>query len=94
MAKYGGTNAASMNAIKVDQEVIDYIAENGRDYRVSTSCSGPVIVPIEMKAPKETDLKVAVGDNTLYISRVQARYIVRVTADMLDPARYESGSVF
>jgi hypothetical protein len=83
-----------MNDIQVDQGVIDYILENKRDYRVSTSCGGPVIVPIEMKRPKESDLKVKVGANILYISRVQARYIDRVTMDMLDSARYESCSVF
>jgi hypothetical protein len=83
-----------MNKIEVDQAVIDYIISNKRDYRVSTSCGGPVIVPVEMKAPKESDLKVKVGQNILYISRVQARYIARVTMEMLDAARYESCSVF
>jgi hypothetical protein len=83
-----------MHDIQVEQPVIDYILQNKRDYRVSTSCGGPVIVPIEMKSPKESDLKVKVGHNILYISRVQARYINRVTMDMLDRARYESCSVF
>jgi hypothetical protein len=44
-----------------------------------------------MKPPKETDLRVKAGKQTLYISRVQARYIDRVTMDMLfDPARASS----
>lgn len=83
-----------MQSIAVDQEVIDFIVRNKRDYRVSTSCSGPVIVPITVKPPKETDLKVKVGSNILYISRVQARYINRVTPDMLDESRLESCSAF
>ena len=83
-----------MQRITVDQEVIDFILRNKKDYRVSTSCSGPVIVPITVKPPKETDLKVKVGQNTLYISRVQARYIDRVTPDMLDESRMESCSLF
>lgn len=83
-----------MHDIQVEQPVIDYILQNKRDYRVSTSCGGPVLVPIEMKSPKESDLKVKVGHNILYISRVQARYINCVTMDMLDRARYESCSVF
>lgn len=83
-----------MYSISVDQEVIDFIKANQRDYRVSTSCSGPVIVPITVKPPKDTDLKVKVGNNTLYISRVQARYIDRVTSDMLDESRMESCSAF
>lgn len=83
-----------MQRITVDQEVVDFILRNERDYRVSTSCSGPVIVPTTVKPPKETDLKVKVGQNTLYISRVQARYIDRVTPDMLDESRMESCSLF
>jgi hypothetical protein len=83
-----------MYSISVDQEVIDFIKANQRDYRVSTSCSGPVIVPTTVKPPKDTDLKVKVGNNTLYISRVQARYIDRVTSDMLDESRMESCSAF
>ena len=83
-----------MQSIAGDQEVIDFIIKNKRDYRVSTSCSGPVIVPITVKAPKETDLKVKVGHHILYISRVQARYINRVTPDMLDESRLEICSAF
>ncbi len=83
-----------MQSIAVDQEVIDFIIKNKRDYRVSTSCSGPVIVPITVKAPKETDLKVKIGNHILYISRVQARYINRVTPEMLDESRLESCSAF
>lgn len=83
-----------MYKIAVDQEVIDYILQNKGDYRVSTSCGGPVIVPVAIKPPKESDYRVKVGENVLYISRVQARYISRVTADMLDEARYRSCTVF
>lgn len=77
-----------MTRIEIDDEVIEYIRKTGKDYRVSTDCSGPVILPTEMKPPKESDLKVKVGDNTLYISRIQARYIDRVSMDMMyDPGR-------
>lgn len=84
-----------MSEIRVDPEVIDYIIQSGKDYRVSTDCSGPVLMPVDMKPPKETDLKVKAGKQTLYISRVQARYITRVTMDMLfDPSRAVSCSVY
>jgi hypothetical protein len=77
-----------MSEIVVDHEVIDYIKKSGKDFRVSTDCSGPVILPTDLKPPKDTDLQVEVGGNTLFISRVQARYIDRVTMDMLyDPSR-------
>ncbi|MDD1748102.1 MAG: hypothetical protein LUQ16_10115 [Methanomassiliicoccales archaeon] len=77
-----------MSEIVVDREVIEYIKKSGKDFRVSTDCSGPVILPTDLKPPKDTDLQVEVGKNTLFISRVQARYIDRVTMDMLyDPSR-------
>ena len=72
-----------MSEISVDQQVLDFIKKEGKDYRVSTDCSGPVLLPTEMKPPKSSDIKIVVGKNTLYISRVQARYIDRVTMDML-----------
>lgn len=72
-----------MQNIQVDQEVIDFIRRKRRDYRLSTTCYGPVILPIEVKPPKDTDLKIAIGKNTLYISAVQAKYVSRVTMSML-----------
>jgi len=69
--------------IAVDDDVIRLIMSEGRDYRVCTACAGPALVPITVKGPKESDLKIPIGKNTLYISRVQARYIRRVTIDMV-----------
>lgn len=69
--------------ITVDQEVKDLIESQGCDYRVCTACMGPALVPISVKSPKESDLKIPVGNHTLYISRVQAMYIDRVSIDMV-----------
>ncbi|AIZ57167.1 hypothetical protein Mpt1_c13050 [Candidatus Methanoplasma termitum] len=69
--------------IAVDDDVKRLIMSEGRDYRVCTACSGPALVPTTVKRPKESDIKIPVGKNTLYISIVQSRYIRRVTMDML-----------
>lgn len=69
--------------ITVDQEVKDLIESQGCDYRVCTACMGPALVPISVKSPKESDLKIPVGEHILYISRVQAMYIDRVSMDMI-----------
>ena len=75
-----------MSQIPVEQGVIDFITQNKQDYRICTSCSGPVMLPVALKSPKSTDMVIAIGENKLYISRVQARYIRRVTSDMIyDP---------
>ncbi|MDH7508900.1 MAG: hypothetical protein QHH00_05825 [Methanomassiliicoccales archaeon] len=72
-----------MKEIEVEQEVIDFIKKHKRDYRVSTTCYGPVILPTDVKPPKDTDLRIKIGKNTLFVSIVQARYITKVTKSML-----------
>lgn len=69
--------------IQVDEDVKRMIESEGRDYRICTACTGPALVPTTVKGPKDTDIRIPIGSNTLYISRVQARYIDRVTMDML-----------
>ncbi|HKM08980.1 MAG TPA: hypothetical protein VJX93_00590 [Candidatus Methanomethylophilaceae archaeon] len=69
--------------VMVDDDVKKMIIAEGRDYRICTSCTGPALVPTTVKVPKSNDIKIPVGENTLYISAVQARYIGRVSLDML-----------
>jgi hypothetical protein len=72
--------------ITVDDAVKELIIKEGQDYRVCTACSGPALVPITVKPPKTSDIKIPVGDNILYISMVQSFYIDRVSIDMVyDP---------
>lgn len=54
-----------MQQIEVDQEVIDHIMRQKQDFRVSTSCNGPVVVPISIKSPKETDIIIKLGEYKL-----------------------------
>ena len=67
----------------MDDAVIDLIKKEQRDYRVCTACMGPALVPTTVKGPKDSDIRIPVGENTLYISRVQAMYIDRVSIDMV-----------
>ena len=48
-----------------------------------TACLGPALVSTEVKPYKESDVKLPVGDYTIYVSRIQAPYIERITMDML-----------
>jgi len=76
--------------IIVDDAVKEMILSEKKDFRVCTACSGPALVPITVKAPKSSDIKIPIGDNILYISAVQASYIKRVSIDM----RYDSDKIF
>ena len=74
--------------ITVDDAVRKLVASEGVDFRLCTSCSGPALVPTLIKPPKESDIKIQIGDNFLYISRVQASYVSKVSIDMLyDPEK-------
>lgn len=69
--------------IVVDDDVKEMIEAAGCDYRICTACLGPALVPTSVKGPKDSDLKIPVGDHTLYVSRVQLKYIDRITIDMV-----------
>lgn len=68
---------------RISEAVINYIKEQKRDYRVCTSCGGPILLPIAIKKPKPNDIKVPVGEHILYISATQARYIDVIDDSML-----------
>lgn len=69
--------------IPVNKDVTEYINRRGCDFRVCTSCGGPLLLPVSMKPPKSTDLKVRAGNQTIYISIHQARYIHSIHMGML-----------
>jgi hypothetical protein len=66
---------AGFYSIHIDDEVIEYMKERNTDFRISTSCGGPVLLPISYKPPKPSDLALKAGEHTIYISMYQARYI-------------------
>ncbi len=70
--------------IEIDKEVVEYIKEQKKDFRVCTSCSGASLVPVSWSHPKETDVKMKIGSNILYVSINQARWLRRITLKMLD----------
>ncbi|KLK87697.1 hypothetical protein SZ63_08675 [Methanoculleus sediminis] len=74
--------------IYVTEDVRSYVLQRKRDFRVSTSCSGPILLPVSVKPPKATDLQVPIGDFTVYISKYQARYIDSIHRGMI-PIFYE-----
>lgn len=67
----------------VDDDVRQMIIDAKQDYRICTACRGPVMVPVSIKPSKSTDFVIPIGDQNLYVSRVQALYLDRVSMDML-----------
>ena len=73
----------SLEENELDEAVATYIKKQRKDFRVTTTCSGALILPTSISPPKETDISIRVGNNTLYVSIYQARWIKRIDRRML-----------
>ncbi|MDO5847448.1 MAG: hypothetical protein Q4Q20_04020 [Methanocorpusculum sp.] len=69
--------------IPVTDEVITYMDERGGDFRVSTACSGPVLMSVKVKPPKPSDVVIKAGGHTIYISRYQLEWISEISMRMV-----------
>ncbi|MDO5845997.1 MAG: hypothetical protein Q4Q04_03635 [Methanocorpusculum sp.] len=76
-------NASPLFDIKVDDDVRAYMDERGGDFRISTSCSGPVMMSVSVKPPKSSDIPIKAGDHIIYISRYQLEWISEITMRMV-----------
>jgi hypothetical protein len=75
--------SVSVNEITIVPEVIDYINKRDCDFRICTSCGGPILLPIRVKPPKKTDLLLRAGDHMIYVSVHQARFLHSIRLDMI-----------
>jgi hypothetical protein len=78
-------------SFSIDEKVRAYIRRSGQDFRVCTSPEGPVLLPIGTVEPKPSDLKILIGSNILYVSKLQAKYIKRVEWAMVERFLNSSG---
>lgn len=69
--------------ITVSDEVRIYLSAQPCDYRICTSCGGPILLPTSVKKSKPTDIRILVGERTLFVSRYQAPFIDFVDRDMI-----------
>ena len=73
-----------IQAFAIDEKVRAYIRKNGQDFRLSTSPEGPVLLPLGYDPPKPSDLKILIGSNVLYVSKLQAKYIKKIEWPMVE----------
>jgi hypothetical protein len=73
----------SVKEFQISESIIQLIKNQKRDYRVCTSCGGAILLPTAIKRPKPNDIKIPVGENYLYVSATQARYIDVIDDSML-----------
>jgi hypothetical protein len=73
-----------IQAFAIDEKVRAYIIKSGQDFRLSTSPEGPVLLPLGIASPKPSDLKILIGSNVLYVSKLQAKYIKKIDWPMVE----------
>jgi len=72
-----------LSDIAIAPEVLAYINKRGCDFRICTSCGGPILLPVRIKPPKKTDLLLRAGNHTIYVSIHQARFLSGIHMDMI-----------
>jgi hypothetical protein len=76
-------DSAALGGVTVVPEVIAYINKRDCDFRICTSCGGPILLPVRVKPPKKTDLLLKAGGHTIYVSIHQARFLDSIQTDMI-----------
>lgn len=69
--------------IAISDEVKNYIYERESNFRICTSCGGPVLLSTDVKPNKPSDLEIDIGDYTIYVSMYQASFVDEITLDMV-----------
>ncbi|MGB7787865.1 hypothetical protein [Methanoregula sp.] len=88
---------AGFGEVTIAPEVLEYINKRGCDFRVCTSCGGPVLLSTRIKSPKKSDLLLKAGNQMIYVSVHQARFLNTIQMDMIpffddnELTRYERG---
>jgi hypothetical protein len=82
-ADAAGAETGIPENVVLTEDVRAYVLKRKQDFRVCTSCGGPILLPVSVKPQKPSDIKVKVGDHTVYISLYQARYHDVIHAGMI-----------
>lgn len=69
--------------IRITEEVRQYVLDKKRNFRICTSCGGPILLSTSVKPPKSSDVEIYVDDYIIYVSMYQARFIDSINMDMI-----------
>ncbi|HZK30811.1 MAG TPA: hypothetical protein VFC43_06220 [Methanoregula sp.] len=76
-------DSTCMSEVTIVPEVVDFINKRDCDFRICTSCGGPILLPVRVKPPKKTDLLLRAGNHMIYVSIHQARFLHSIRMDMV-----------
>jgi len=74
---------SSISEVTIVPEVIEFINKRDCDFRICTSCGGPILLPVRVKPPKKSDLLLRAGNHMIYVSIHQARFLHSIRMDMI-----------
>ena len=77
-----------ISPITVTDEVIAYMDKRGGDFRISTSCSGPVLMPVKIKPAKQSDIPIKAGSHTIYVSQYQLPWLTEINMRLVPRILY------
>ncbi len=81
-----------VSRITIAPDVMDYIEKKDCDFRICTSCGGPILLPVRIKPPKKSDVLLQAARHTIYVSIHQARFLAEIRTDMIpfydEPERF------
>jgi len=76
-------DSACISEVSIVPDVIEYINKRDCDFRICTSCGGPILLPTRIKPPKKTDLLLRAGNHMIYVSVHQARFLHSIHMEMI-----------
>ncbi|MGA2699391.1 MAG: hypothetical protein ABSE74_07100 [Methanoregula sp.] len=87
------SDSSDASHITIAPDVMEYIEKRDCDFRICTSCGGPILLPVRIKPPKKSDVLLQAARHTIYISIHQARFLDEIRSDMIpfyddEPAGY------
>jgi hypothetical protein len=71
-------NPHHSSSVTVTDDVIAYMDKRGGDFRISTSCSGPVLMSVKIKPAKRSDIPIKAGEHLIYVSQYQYPWITEI----------------
>lgn len=77
-----------LSPVPVTDDVIAYMDKRGGDFRISTSCSGPVLMPVKVKPVKPSDVPIEAGSHIIYVSEYQFPWITEINMQLVPRILY------
>ena len=77
------SDSSGVSRIAISPDVMDYIEKRNCDFRICTSCGGPILLPVRIKLPKKSDVLLQAASHIIYISIHQVRFLDEIRSDMI-----------